>query len=88
MQSLDITTILQRVTASSLSDHLEFPPLIREEPPFIIMGLAKRPFLCRLELLFNPSRVSSNEGQPVVLEHWVDVSDNRFLGPITQIFEL
>ncbi|KAF9022480.1 hypothetical protein BDZ89DRAFT_203009 [Hymenopellis radicata] len=68
--SLDITTILSQVTATSLSDHIDFAPIAASEPPFVVMGTAHTPFLCRLELLFNPAR---GQGQTVVLEHWVDL---------------
>ncbi|KAF8879557.1 hypothetical protein CPB85DRAFT_1259390 [Mucidula mucida] len=59
------------VTATSLSDHTNFAAVAASEPPFIVMGTAHTPFLCRLELLFNPAR---GQGQSVVLEHWVDLT--------------
>ncbi|KAG7449575.1 uncharacterized protein BT62DRAFT_592553 [Guyanagaster necrorhizus] len=77
--SIDITTILSRITVTSLSDCHTFSPLIVAQPPFVVMGVAARPFLARVELLFSHARGQDPEGQKFILEHWVDVS--LFFGP-------
>lgn len=65
--------MLKNVTATSLSDYARFEPITCDRAPYILMGVASRPFLCRLELLFNPTRTSQEPGQTIILEHWVDV---------------
>ncbi|KIY65080.1 hypothetical protein CYLTODRAFT_75625 [Cylindrobasidium torrendii FP15055 ss-10] len=75
--SLDITTVLKSVTATSLSDYIRFEPITCDHAPYILMGVASKPFLCQLELLFNPTQTSADPGQRVILEHWVDLDTSK-----------
>lgn len=43
------------------------------EPPFVVVGTCDRPFLARVELLFAPIHNSSDDGQKVTVEHWIEV---------------
>ncbi|KAK0195522.1 hypothetical protein F5146DRAFT_975133, partial [Armillaria mellea] len=75
--SINITTILKRITVTSLSDYHAFSPLSVAEPPFIVVGAAARPFLAKIELLFSHARGQDSQGQKFVLEHWVDLASPR-----------
>ncbi|KAK0212730.1 hypothetical protein DFS33DRAFT_60551 [Desarmillaria ectypa] len=75
--SIDITTILNRITVTSLSDYHTFSPLSAAQPPFLVMGAAARPFLAKIELLFSHARGQDAEGQKFILEHWVDLASPR-----------
>lgn len=75
--SINITTILKRITVTSLSDYHTFSPLSAAEPPFVVVGAAARPFLARIELLFSHARSQDSQGQKFVLEHWVDLASPR-----------
>ncbi|KAK0485913.1 hypothetical protein IW261DRAFT_760586 [Armillaria novae-zelandiae] len=75
--SINITTILKRITVTSLSDYHTFSPLSIAEPPFVVVGAAGRPFLAKIELLFSHARGQHSQGQKFVLEHWVDLASPR-----------
>ncbi|KAK0226036.1 hypothetical protein IW262DRAFT_734187 [Armillaria fumosa] len=75
--SINITTILKRITVTSLSDYHTFSPLNVAEPPFVVIGTAARPFLAKIELLFSHARGQDSQGQKFVLEHWIDLASPR-----------
>ncbi|ESK89852.1 hypothetical protein Moror_837 [Moniliophthora roreri MCA 2997] len=74
--SLDLTTVLKKLTVSPLPDETGisdpdlFDPISTTEPPFLVVGTTAEPFLAKVELKFTPSTMRS-EGQTVILEHWV-----------------
>lgn len=72
-QSYHITTLLLSLTVTSLTDPSAFPALSTDAPPFVVIGTTDKPFLARVELLFNGAGDAPREGQSVVFEHWVDV---------------
>ncbi|KAK0461154.1 uncharacterized protein EV420DRAFT_1762465 [Desarmillaria tabescens] len=80
--SIDITTVLNRITVTSLSDYHAFPPLSVAHPPFLVMGAAARPFLAKIELLFSHARGQNLDGQKFILEHWVDLAQRSSKLPV------
>ncbi|KAJ3760209.1 hypothetical protein EV360DRAFT_81405 [Lentinula raphanica] len=75
--SLDLTTVLTSMTVAPISSPdfeptVSFSPLVVTEPPFLVVGTTHEPFQARVELMFNPSTSGPGQnGQKVVLEHWV-----------------
>ncbi|KAJ3742038.1 hypothetical protein DFH05DRAFT_1527749 [Lentinula detonsa] len=75
--SLDLTTALTSMTVTPISPSeleysVSFHPLVATEPPFLVVGTTSEPFQARVELMFNPSTSGPGQnGQKVVLEHWV-----------------
>jgi len=74
-QSHHITTILQRMTVTSLTDPDEFPALVKSDPPFAVVGMTDEPFLAKIEMCFSgaPDTNKQMATQVIVLEHWVEV---------------
>ncbi|RDB26404.1 hypothetical protein Hypma_006714 [Hypsizygus marmoreus] len=70
-----ITTILQRLTVSSLSDPTGSSVLTTSRPPFVVVGTTDQPFLARVELQFSgaPNATGEMVDQTTVLEHWVEL---------------
>ncbi|TFK40120.1 hypothetical protein BDQ12DRAFT_484277 [Crucibulum laeve] len=73
----NITSILNSLTVTCpVGSSAAIPIPSTTEPPFLIMGTAKEPFLARIELLFNG--ISAGEDgkedvQKIMAEHWVDL---------------
>ena len=71
-QTHHITTILNSVKVVPSESNASIPtPPIRTGPPFIVIGVADRPFLAKIELSF--SGTSSALDQKLIFQHWVDV---------------
>ncbi|KAF5382019.1 hypothetical protein D9615_004461 [Tricholomella constricta] len=78
-----ITTILKKLTVSSLSDP-SGSPLTTTSPPFVAVGTTKEPFLARLELHFSGAPGPNGEvtDQTMVLEHWVELDLMKSSTPV------
>ncbi|KAF9000726.1 hypothetical protein BDQ17DRAFT_1359438 [Cyathus striatus] len=75
--SQNITTILQSVVVTcALGNEREvIIGYNAKEPPFVSVGFASKPFLARIELLFNgvAGDVSDSRYQRAIIEHWVEL---------------
>ena len=92
-QSLHITTFLEKLTITCLSDPPStlVNPITATEPPFAVTSTTDRPFLARLTFTWT----GGNANPPLELEHWVDVCiflllprqrpANLIHGPVNQI---
>ncbi|KAF5391745.1 hypothetical protein D9757_001621 [Collybiopsis confluens] len=75
--SLNLTTVLKSMTVTvthsfDSAPFTSFAPLVANEPPFLVVGTTSEPFQAHVELMFNPSTSGPGQnGQKVVLEHWV-----------------
>ncbi|KIL67459.1 hypothetical protein M378DRAFT_255858 [Amanita muscaria Koide BX008] len=81
----DLTTILESITvtpadtmASSVYTHVS-----ADSPPYVVVGTSDRPFLARIELLFNGIGGSEaiSESQKIILEHWVELDSVKSATP-------
>lgn len=87
-KSQHITTILRRLSVIPLSgaDNVATSVPGAMDPPFVITGTSKQPFLAKIELQFNEISAAKNpdtsdpspECQTVFLEHWVEVRRFQF----------
>ncbi|KAH8829188.1 hypothetical protein DL96DRAFT_1790665 [Flagelloscypha sp. PMI_526] len=72
--SKHISTALERMVVTSASPHFHFEPLSQSGPPFVVVGRATKPFLARVELVFNGTMHSGGQDlQHRVFEQWVDL---------------
>ncbi|TFK74090.1 hypothetical protein BDN72DRAFT_893321 [Pluteus cervinus] len=80
----NITTVLQQLKVRHPGS--DEPELIANEPPFVVVGATKEPFLAQIDLVFN--EINDGSGlvakQTASFEHWVELellnSPNIVLG--------